>query len=82
MHPAFSEEDMDAMRHEDACADDAIAAHEDKAWADHAISEDQAAIQAAIDSYRQAGCCPRHRRMQEEERPETWPIMTMMKIMR
>ena len=30
---------------------------------------------------RQAGCCPRQRRMQEEERPESWPIVTMMKVM-
>ena len=44
LHPAFSEEDMDAMRHEEACADDAIAAHEDKAWAGHAISEDHACV--------------------------------------
>ena len=32
--------------------------------------------------HRQARCCPHHRRMQEEERPESWPIMTMMTIMR
>ena len=27
------------------------------------------------------GCCPRQRRMQEEERPESWPIVMMVKIM-
>ena len=62
LHPAFSEEDMDAMRHEEACADDAIAAHEDKAWADHAISEDQAAIQAAIDANLEPQPDPSHKR--------------------
>ena len=31
--------------------------------------------------HRQAGWCPRQRRMQEEERPESWPIVTMVKIM-
>ena len=30
----------------------------------------------------QQPCYPRNRRMQEEERPESWPIMTMMKIMK
>ena len=62
LHPAFSEEDMDAMRHEEACADDAIAAHEDNAWADHAISEDQAAIQAAIDANLEPQPDPSHKR--------------------
>ena len=32
--------------------------------------------------HRQARCCPRHRRMQEEERPESWPIVMMVKIMK
>ena len=32
--------------------------------------------------HRQAGCCPRRRRMQEEERTESWPIMMMVKIMK
>ena len=32
--------------------------------------------------HQQARCCPRHRRMQEEEKPESWPIMTMMKVMK
>ena len=26
-------------------------------------------------------CCPRQRRIQEEERPESWPIVMMVKIM-
>ena len=31
--------------------------------------------------HRQACCCPRHRQMKEDERPESWPIMTMMMMM-
>ena len=32
--------------------------------------------------HRQAGWCPRQRRMHEEARPESGPIVTMMKIMK
>ena len=31
--------------------------------------------------HRQACCCPRHRQMKEDERPESWPIMTRMMMM-
>jgi len=54
--------------------------------ADHDVDEDHVEEQQVgvtpPKPYRQAGCCPRHRRMKEEERPESRPIMTMVKIMK
>ena len=32
--------------------------------------------------HQRVGCCPGQLRTHEEERPESWPIMTMMKVMK
>jgi len=56
-----------------------VADHDDDQ--DHEEEEQQQVELPLPKPPQHAGCCPRHRWMQEEESPESGPIVTMMKIM-
>ena len=57
-----------------------VADHDDDE--DHEEEEQQKVELPPPKPHQRVGCCPRQRRMHEEKWPESWPIVTLMKIMK